>query len=474
MELVSCMDLLESGFLFRGLAAQIDSSLGSLEQIPWQPLAIGFAAVALWILLAELSVRARRKQRLIDDVPTCKTAGVFIGLVEVKGTAESDDPLVSFLADRLCVHYSYTVSEQWRRLVTETYTDSKGNTRTRTRMKTGWDTVDQGTRSCPFYLEDDTGLLRILPVGADIDSAALFSRTCGREDALYYDKGPQSSVYASTGTRRFVENGIPLHRRIYVMGTSRLQQDVVAPEIASDPQSPLFLISVKSEAQKSSSYNFQFWGWFLLGFITAVAIPAWVLASADGGPAWISAGLCGAAFFCYWSARWVVMVYNSLMSLRNRVEQAWNNVDVQLKRRHDLIPQLVEVVTGYQQHEARLQEHLVLLRNEAQIAIGEVATACTPSVNALKEAHPELRANSLFIDLHEELIRTEEKVALARGYYNDIVEENNERVERIPDRFFGSLAKMRRRKYYEARSFERAAVQVDLVTEQSSTDEERV
>jgi len=430
--------------------------------------------VALWILLAELSVRARRKQRLIDDVPTCKTAGVFIGLVEVKGTAESDDPLVSFLTDRLCVHYSYSVSEQWRRLVTETYTDSKGNTRTRTRMKTGWDTIDRGTHCCPFYLEDDTGLLRILPVGADIDSAALFSRTCGQGDALYYDKGPQSSVLGSTGTRRFVEDGIPLHRRIYVMGSSRLQKDVVAPEIAHDRESPLFLISVKSEVQKSTGYGYQFWGWFLLGFITAVAIPAWVLASADGGPAWISAGLCGAAFFCYWSGRWVVMVYNSLMSLRNRVEQAWNNVDVQLKRRHDLIPQLVEVVTGYQQHEARLQEHLVLLRNEAQIAIGEVATACTPSVNALKEAHPELRANSLFIDLHEELIRTEEKVALARGYYNDIVEENNERVERIPDRFFGSLAKMRRRKYYEARSFERAAVQVDLVTEQSSTDEERV
>ena len=64
-------------------------------------------------------------------------------------------------------------------------------------------------------------------------------------------------------------------------------------------------------------------------------------------------------------------------------------------------------------------------------------------------------------------------MALARGYYNDIVEENNERVERIPDRFFGSLVKMRRRKYYEARSFERAAVQVDLVTEETSSAEKR-
>ena len=79
------------------------------EEEGWQVLAAAVGAVAGMIAIVEFSVRQRRKQRLIDDIPTCKTAGVFIGLVEVKGTAESDDPLTSHLAEKLCVHYNYTV-----------------------------------------------------------------------------------------------------------------------------------------------------------------------------------------------------------------------------------------------------------------------------------------------------------------------------------------------------------------------------
>jgi len=420
-------------------------------------------AIALLVLFAELSVRARRKQRLIDDIPTCKTAGVFIGLVEIKGTAEAEQPLTSFLAERDCVYYSYSVSEQWRRMVTETYTDSNGKTRTRTRMKTGWDVVDHDSSSITFYLQDDTGLLQIKPRGADIEGDSIFRRTCTIGDPLYYGKGPSSSVYGSTGTRMFTEEGIALHRKIYVMGSSQLREDVVAPEIAKDPQAPMFLISVKSEEQKSSDYQLRFWGWFIFGLILFTGIPVGIAANRDMEIPWGASLLGGLIFFGYWSARWIVMVYNSLLALRNRVEQAWKNVDVQLKRRHDLIPQLVEVVQGYQQHEVDLLEHVTNLRTEAQVAIGDTATACTPTLMALKEAYPDLKANTVFDKLQQELIRTEQKIALARSYYNDIVEENNERVERIPDRFFKGLAKMRRRKYYEARNFERAPIKVDLV-----------
>jgi len=420
-------------------------------------------AIALPVLFAELSVRARRKQRLIDDVPTCKTAGVFIGLVEVKGTAESERPLTSFLTEQECVHYSYTVSEEWRRTVTETYTDSKGETQTRTKIETGWDTVAHDSESTTFYLQDDTGLLQIQPTGAEIDGAQIFSRTCTRSDPLYYDKGPASSVLDSTGNRRFVESGIPLHCQIYVVGASRLRQDVVAPEIAEDRQAPMFLISVKSEEQKSRGYQFHFWGWFMAGLVISVGAPICYAVMEERPIPWLICLLGGLIFSSYWSARWVVMVYNNLLALKNRVEQAWKNVDVQLKRRYDLIPRLVEVVQGYKQHEAELHEHLVLLRNESQIAIGDAATACTPTVMALKEAYPDLEANTLFQNLQDELTRTEQKIALARGFYNDIVEQNNERVQRIPDRFFCSLVRMGRRKYYEAQNFERAPIKVELV-----------
>ena len=435
------------------------------------PIAIGVGGVLLLILFAEFSVRARRKQRLIDDIPTCKTAGVFIGLVEVKGTAESESPLTSYLDESACVHYSYNILEQWRRLVTETYTDSKGRTQTRTRWQTGWDTVDHGSKSIEFYLQDDTGLILIQPKGAEIDAVQVFSQTCGISDSLYYGKGPNTSVFGSTGVRRFVEVAIPLHRNIYVMGASRLRQDVVAPEIAEDSQAPMFLISVKTEKQKVSGYKFRFWGWFIAGVVVSAGVPLGISAVDSQDPPWLLVLLGGAVFFAYWSLRWVVMVYNSLLALKNRVEQAWKNVDVQLKRRHDLIPRLVDVVQGYQQHEAELQEHLVMLRNETKIAIGEAATACTPTVRALKEAYPDLEANTLFQNLQEKLTRTEEKIALARGYYNDIVEENNERVERIPDRFLCSMARLGRRKYYEAQNFERAPVKVNLVNLEESSEE---
>ena len=95
------------------------------------------------------------RKRLIDDLPTSKTQGTFIGLTELKGTAESDAPLTSYLAAARCVYYSWNVSEHWRKTVRESYTDSKGRRKTRTRTKTGWSTVASGGQSISFYLKDD-------------------------------------------------------------------------------------------------------------------------------------------------------------------------------------------------------------------------------------------------------------------------------------------------------------------------------
>ena len=96
---------------------------------------------ALAVLFAWISMRAARKRRYIRDTPTSKAAGVFIGDVELKGTAESAEPLTSHLAEIRCVHYAWLVEEHWRRTRVESYTDSKGNRRTRTVVETGWDTV---------------------------------------------------------------------------------------------------------------------------------------------------------------------------------------------------------------------------------------------------------------------------------------------------------------------------------------------
>ena len=111
--------------------------------------------------------RAGRRRWLVDNLPTSKTTGVFIGLVELKGTAESARPLTSYLAQEPCVHYQWSVEEHWSRTVTETYTDSEGKTPTRTREESGWTTVANGSEMTPFFLQDDCGVILVRPEGAD-------------------------------------------------------------------------------------------------------------------------------------------------------------------------------------------------------------------------------------------------------------------------------------------------------------------
>src|SRR5579862_1911666 len=107
--------------------------------------------LGLLLALAGLiaAFRDGRRRRLIENLPTSKTTGVFIGLVELKGSAESAEPLASYLAAAACVQYQWTVEEHWSRTVTETYTDSKGNTQTRTRTESGWTQVDAGGQMIP-------------------------------------------------------------------------------------------------------------------------------------------------------------------------------------------------------------------------------------------------------------------------------------------------------------------------------------
>jgi hypothetical protein len=174
------------------------------------------------------------RKRLIDDVPTSKTQGVFIGMTELKGTAESETPLTSHLGGVRCVEYHWKVDEHWSRTVT--YVDSKG---IHSRTESGWTTVASGGEMPPFYIKDDTGVIRIDPKGASITDVSTFDRTCGLKDPLYFAKGPLAAVANSTHRRRFKESAIPLHTMLYVMGQARECKDVVAAEIAHDKKAPL-------------------------------------------------------------------------------------------------------------------------------------------------------------------------------------------------------------------------------------------
>ncbi len=422
----------------------------------------------LALLLFFFCLLAGRRQRLVSDVPTSKTTGVFIGLVELKGTAEAEEPLVSFLAETGCVSYHWQVDEHWLRTVVETYRDSEGRMQTRTRIETGWTTVAQGGERIAFYLQDDCGVIRIQPDQAKVESRTVFDHSCGPGDDLYYGKGPSGAVANSTYRRRFVESAIPLHAPLYVVGQARERADVVAPEIAHDPRAEMFLISTRSEDEVRRGLAWQFWlcgvlavGLGLGGFIIPDATQHHPLN--ESVPKYV---LVGVVLALSWFLGWIGMVYNSLIALRQRVQQAWSNVDVQLKRRHDLIPNLVEIVKGMRDYERTVQTELARLRAQLKATPpgepGPDPQAATELVGAIVERYPELEANRSFSHLHQNLVDTEQRIALARSYFNDIATFYNNRLQRIPDCFIAALGAAKPQALMTADDFERAPVVVDL------------
>jgi hypothetical protein len=431
-----------------------------------------FTAYAPWIGLllacgcALGALAAGRRRRLVDNLPTSKTTGVFIGLVELKGTAESAAPFISHLLERPCVIYQWNVQEHWSRMVVETYTDSEGKTQTRMRHESGTVTVAEGGQAGPFYLQDDCGFVLVRPEGAKLEPLTIFSKTCGRDDGLYYRKGPPGAIADSDHRRTFTETGIPLHTRLYVMGQARERSDIVAAEIAQAKEVPMFLISTRTEEQVSSGFGGAFWGWGIFGLLLSVA--GFLLRDAVHQvplerriPLYIGAA---AAYGLVCALGWVWMVFNSMMDLRQRVRQAWSQVDIQLKRRYDLIPNLVAAVKGLASHESGLQTELARLRSQMEATPPGVAgpdyQACGPTLLAITEKYPQLTAQPLFAQLQQNLIDTEQRIALARGYFNEIATFYNTRLEIIPDRFVCALGGLKPQPLMLANDFERAPVEV--------------
>ena len=165
---------------------------------------------------------------------------------------------------------------------------------------------------------------------------------------------------------------------------------------------------------------------------------------------------------------WVIATYNSLISLKNRVKDAWSQIDVQLKRRFDLIPNLVETIKGYTKHESETLENVVKPRNtylsatlpEDQMKADGELTQAINKLFALTESYPDLKANTNFTDLQEQLKETENKIAMSRQFYNDIVMQYNNKVEMVPSNIVASIFKFQKQAFFEAVESERENVKV--------------
>ncbi len=170
------------------------------------------------------------------------------------------------------------------------------------------------------------------------------------------------------------------------------------------------------------------------------------------------------------AAIFLISIYNSLVTLKVKIKEAWSQIDVQLKRRIDLIPNLVESVKGYAAHEKEVFENVTKARAALMTAgdpkaAGEAdmqLTSALKSLFAVAEAYPELKAQEGFINLQKELSDTEDKVAYSRQFFNSVVRQYNEKIVAFPSNLIAGMFGFKQEAFFEAEVQDREAVKVQF------------
>jgi LemA protein len=169
----------------------------------------------------------------------------------------------------------------------------------------------------------------------------------------------------------------------------------------------------------------------------------------------------------------IIVIYNGLIRSRNRVDNAWSQIDVQLKRRYDLIPNLVETVKGYAAHERQTLEAVTAARAQAidaqqrgsvqqQAQAENALTGALKSLFAVSEAYPDLKANQNFLQLQEELTSTEDRIAYARQFYNDSVLSYNNSIQVFPKNVLAGMFNFEKREFFEGEAEAQGPVKVEF------------
>lgn len=400
-----------------------------------QLISLALAGVA-WVVGVWWWHRSARRKRLVEDVPTSGARGVFLGLTEVIGTATSYEPVLSPYGKEECVWWRYEIFEEGR--------DSRGR---KTRRK-----VSERTGGHPFFdVRDESGAVRVWTPRAEVTAPKRHNEQLltGLSDGVL-------AMRAAARRQRFVEEyTIPWESQVYVLGTARLPLDSLHPEISADPagRDP-FIIAVGSAEDVVRAERVASVIGALMALVAGSAI-GFVLN--QGSALWAEPGLTMAEVQ-WWApiagalvtgavlaVLALVLLYNGIVMVGQRAQAAWGMLDVQLTRRHDLIPALEAVAHAHRSHEAELLPLLAELRSapdlpgkpsDRAVRSAEVDLAKETSglrhLVALAEAYPELRADETFGRLRDELVDTENRIALGRAFYNDSVERLRNRTEVFP------------------------------------------
>ena len=397
-----------------------------------------------------------RRRWLIADTPRSDAAHVFVGTNEVVGQVRPVvRPLVAPYTGVECVWYR-SVLERERR-------DEEGRTR--------WSVVSDESSVAPFWISDDSGQVLVRPKGASVYTAerrrSEHSGAPVRHTGLSLLRTLEgvSMPASSLDRHRTTEWILRPDEAAYLLGEATLREDVVAVEFAPcDPVSGVqrrsLLVSAGDEARAARRTAWQGAALFTLFVAGAAAVPLawqWFVVERSGGyevgdpTIWESSRSGVAAVLTVVVAAlpvsYVVRVHNRLVATRNRAIAAWSLIDVQLRRRHDLLPLLAETVRGAMAHERDAHEQVAVARTELGLSsvrlpddstlqraedLDRVDRGRSRELVALVEGHPELRTDENALALLRELVTAEDAVAFARSFYNDAVTVMRDRRERFP------------------------------------------
>lgn len=444
------------------------------------PLAAGAAVVAssdftTWVVVVAVltglailaGLRGWRKSWIVRDTPTSKCAAVFVGRNEVVGKAMPCHPFNSPITGQPCVWFEWKI-EQY-------HSDKDGG---------HWSTEEKRSTAAPFWIVDETGGVLVRPRGAEIDAVETYQsrlkssglalswwdlrqatmwgedqqeRAISSRDAKLLQPPTEGSWWRKSTAAplgsfgsdwRLTERAIAVGQPLYLLGDAQLRQDAAALEFCRGDDK--LYLTHKNEAQVARSATTAAVLGLLAGLVGLVALPPLIKGDLRSAVGWMIA--VGAVYVGLLGLVWLVRVRNRLVTVKEQAATAWSMIDIALRRRHDLVPQLVEVTWQYAAHEQEVQQATAELRAGTGLGtqerlptdqsvhqatqVNEVDRDGTRRMLAVAEAYPDLKANTVFGDLQQRITRAEDQVAYARAFYNDAVTVLRDRRSTMPGILF--------------------------------------